>query len=98
MKGGKRLKNSLLDKLAHQRTGIALDEALRHDRTYQKALEEQDKAFEKMEKMNFKDRQFSIINTVLSANTHVGAVYGAVAYRLGLKDGIRLMTEIEKIR
>ena len=92
------MKNSLLDKLAYQRTGAALDEALRLDRTYQKALEEQDKAFEKMEKMNFKDRQFSIINTVLSTNTHVGAVYGAVAYRLGLKDGIRLMTEIEKIR
>lgn len=92
------MKNSLLDILALQRTGAALDEALRHDKTYKKALEEQDKAFEKMEKINFKDRHFSIINTVLSANTHVGAVYGAVAYRLGMKDGIKIMSEIEKIK
>lgn len=37
------------------------------------------------------------IDRAISADNQCGAVYGAVAYRLGMKDGIRLMTEIRQI-
>ena len=33
----------------------------------------------------------------IAANNHCGAVYGAVAYRFGMEDGIRLRMEVEEI-
>lgn len=39
-----------------------------------------------------------IIDEAISANNHCGAMYGIAAYRLGLHDGIRLMSEVKEIR
>ena len=38
-----------------------------------------------------------ILDSVITDNNHTGAVYGAVAYRFGMEDGVRLCAEIEKI-
>jgi hypothetical protein len=39
-------------------------------------------------------KQTAIIDMAISATNHCGAVYGAIAYRHGLKDGIQLLAEL----
>ncbi len=41
--------------------------------------------------------QEKVIDQAITANNHTGAVYGAVAYRLGMEDGIRVRMEMEEI-
>lgn len=51
-------------------------------------------ASQRMEKMELKKSHRLIIDHVISADSHCGAMYGEVAYRMGMEDGIRLMSEI----
>lgn len=90
---------SILDQLAHLRTGEALDDRLNGNkcRCYQEALKQQDIAFAKLERSKWSREQHRIIDDAISANSNCGAVYGAVAYRLGLEDGVRLMKELKCI-
>lgn len=44
------------------------------------------------------EEQKSIVDKAISAANDCGAVYGTVAYRLGLHDGIRLTSEIREIK
>lgn len=92
MKQGK-----LLDKIASQRMGREVDRILRRDREYRSALKQQDVAFDELAKLGLNKAQRLTIDRAISADNHCGAVYGAVAYRLGMKDGIRLMSEIREI-
>ena len=59
-----------------------------------KAVKQQEIAVERMEKLELKKSHRLIIDHVISADSHCGAMYGEVAYRMGMKDGIRLMSEI----
>ena len=90
--------DKLLEILAIKRTVEALDEAVGKSDSYKDALKKQDKAFEKMEQAGLSAKQKSIVDTAISAANDCGAVYGAVAYRLGLHDGIKLKAEIAEIR
>lgn len=90
-------KNGLLETIALHRTGRDLDKAVEKDKDYQVALEEQQEAFDKLEELNLTAEQKRVFDLVITANNHVGAVYGAVAYRCGMEDGIRLQKEIEEI-
>ena len=92
MKRGK-----LLDRIASQRMGRDIDRVLRKDREYRDAVKQQDIAFDELKKLGLDKAQRLTIDRAISADNQCGAVYGAVAYRLGMKDGIRLMTEIRKI-
>ena len=92
MKRGK-----LLDRIASQRMGRDIDRVLRKDREYRDAVKQQDIAFDELKKLGLDKAQRLTIDRAISADNHCGAVYGAVAYRLGMKDGIRLMTEIRQI-
>ena len=47
--------------------------------------------------MGLTGEQKCAIDQVITANNHTGAVYGAVAYRVGMEDGIRLRMEMEEI-
>lgn len=92
------MKNSgLLNRIASQRMGRDIDRVLRRNREYRKAVKQQDVALCKMEKLGLKKSQRRIIDNVISADNHCGAIYGEVAYRLGMRDGIRLMSEIRGI-
>ena len=92
MKRGK-----LLDRIASQRMGRDIDRVLRKDREYRDAVKQQDIAFDELKKLGLDKAQRQTIDRAISADNQCGADYGAVAYRLGMKDGIRLMTEIRQI-
>ena len=77
--------------------GRDIDRVLRKDREYRDAVKQQDIAFDELKKLGLDKAQRLTIDRAISADNQCGAVYGAVAYRLGMKDGIRLMTEIRQI-
>lgn len=91
------MKNELLDIIAAHRTGDDLDEAVRKDKDYQEALVQQQEAFDMLDELGLTKKQKSVVDRVITANNHCGAVYGAVAYRVGMEDGIRLRMEMEEI-
>ena len=65
-----------------------MDEVMRKDKDYQRALAQQKEAFNMLEKMNFTAEQKSVVDQVITAKNHTGVVSGAVAYRTGMEDGI----------
>ena len=86
----------LLDIFVKIRTVKALDKAVSRSKAYQTTLKRQDKAFDRLEKAGLDKEQSSVVDTAISAANDCGAVYGAVAYRLGLQDVIRLASEIKE--
>ena len=89
---------SLLDLLVRVRTHKALDRAVVESKAYQYTLKRQDEAFDRLDKAGLSGKQKTIVDRAISAANDCGAVYGAVAYRLGLQDGIKLMTELKEIK
>ena len=90
-------KNGLLETISLHRTGRDLDEVLIKDKDYQDALVQQQEAFDMLEELNLTTEQKRVVDQVITANNHTGAVYGAVAYRCGMEDGIRLRKEMKEI-
>lgn len=90
-------KNGLLDIIAANRTGDSLDEIMAKDKDYQDALTQQQIAFDRLDELGLTKEQKGVIDQAITANNHFGAVYGAVAYRFGMKDGIRMSVEMEEI-
>lgn len=90
-------KRGLLEIIAQHRTVSDLDDILKDDQDYQAALTQQQEAFDRLDELALTKEQKSVIDQVITANNHCGAVYGAVAYRLGIGDGIRLCMEVERI-
>ena len=88
----------LLDLLVRLRTYKALDRAAEKNRYYRATLKEQDKAYDELQKAGLDREQKRIVDRALSALNANGAAYGKVAYRLGLPDGIRLMSEVNKLK
>lgn len=91
-------KNGLLEIIAAHRTGDNLDAVVRKDKDYQDALAKQKEAFNALDALGLTAEQKSVVDRVITANNHCGSVYGAVAYRCGMEDGIRLRMEMEEIR
>ena len=87
---------SLLELLAQIRTQKALDRAVRRDKYYRTTLKEQDKAYDELDKAGLGKEQKRIVDEVFSALNANEAACGKVAYKLGLQDGIRLMSEVNK--
>ena len=90
-------KDKMLDIFIKARTGRALDKAVDKSRDYQDALKRQDIAFDDMDKAGLSREQKRIVDRAISAANDCGAVYGAVAYRLGLHDGLQLVSELKDI-
>ena len=88
---------SLLELLARIRTIKALDRAAEKNRNYQATLKEQNMAYSELEKAGLDRKQKRIVDKVFTAINANGAAYGKVAYKLGLHDGIRLMSEVNKL-
>lgn len=84
--------------LIKTRTVKALDKAAGKSRAYKDTLKQQDEAFDRLGKAGLSGEQKTIVDRAISAANDCGAVYGAVAYRLGLRDGIKLMSELKKIK
>ena len=90
-------KNGLLEVIALHRTGKDMDGAVEKDKDYQEALAQQQETFDKLDEIDLTAEQKKVVYQVITANNHVGAMYGEVAYRVGMEDGIRLRMEIEDI-
>lgn len=90
-------KEKLLERIVAQRIAKKLDKVVGKDKDYQDAVREQDEAFGRMDKLVLDKKQRIIVDKAISASNHCGAVYGIAAYRLGLHDGIRLMSEVKEI-
>lgn len=90
-------KDGLLEIIAEHRTGDDLDEMVREDKGYQEALVEQKEAFDKLDALDLTAELKKVVDHIISANNHVGAMYGEAAYRFGMEDGIRLRLEMEEI-
>lgn len=90
-------KNGLLEIIAHHRTGEALDEAMKTDKDYQEALAQQQEFFDLLDELGLTKEQRDVVEQVITANNHFGAVYGAVAYRFGMEDGFRVQMEMEEL-
>lgn len=90
-------KDNLLELLVRIRTHKALDRAVKKDSYYCSTLKEQDKAYDELYKANLSKEQKRIVDRALSTLNANGAAYGKVAYKLGLRDGIRLMSEANNV-
>ncbi|HBA50171.1 MAG TPA: hypothetical protein DCZ91_20740 [Lachnospiraceae bacterium] len=90
-------REKLLDILAEERMGTALEEALKGDVEYQHELEVQETAFEEMKNVMLNGEQETVVEKAISATNNCGALYGAAAYRQGFKDGIRVVCELGEI-
>ena len=90
-------KKELLEIIAQHRTVKALDDILKEDQEYQEALTQQQDSFDLLDELGFTAEQKTVIDQAIAANNHCGAVYGLVAYRFGMEDGVRLRVEMEKI-
>ena len=88
----------ILDILVKTRTHEALDKAVDKNSAYQETMKKQDEAFDRLDKAGLSGEQKTIVDRAISAANDCGAAYGAVAYRLGLQDGIRLMSEVKEIK
>lgn len=90
-------KKELLGIIAQHWTVKALDDVLKDDRDYQEALAQQQEFFDLLDKLGLTAEQKNVVDQVIAANNHCGAVYGAMAYRFGMEDGVRLCAEMKKI-
>lgn len=91
-------KEKLLGVFARKRLRTAVERAVNIDREYRCALKKQDMEFKKLEGMGLSAEQYKIVDRVVLTTNYCGAVYGSVAYAQGLRDGIRLMSELSKIK
>ncbi len=88
----------LLDILADERIHNALEGILRNSAEFYLAQAEHSRACDKLEKASLNKKQSKKVNRALSTANNCGAVYGAIAYRQGFKDGIRLEAELKEVR
>lgn len=90
-------KNGLLEIIAAHRTVTDLDELIKKDEYYQEALAEEQAASDIMDSLNLTIEQKKAVDRVITAYNECGAAYGAVAYRFGMEDGIKVRMEMEEI-
>lgn len=88
---------NLLDILMEERIHKGLEKALNDNELYQSAQKEVDEAINKLEDVGLSREQNKIVDKAISAANASGAAYGAVAYRQGFNDGIKLMSEVKQV-
>lgn len=91
-------RGKILDILIRTRTVKALDEAALKNKAYQKTLMRQDKAYDALDKAGLNKEQRVLVDGIITAANDCGATYGAIAYELGLQDGIKLTSELAEIK
>ena len=88
---------NLLDILAEEGIHTALRDVLDANELYKSAEKEVDEILSELQKVGLSREQNKVVDKALSATNASGATYGATAYRLGLHDGIKLMSEVRQI-
>lgn len=88
---------NLLDILAKERIHKGLENVLDDNELHQAAQKEVDEALSELENVGLSREQNKVVDKAISATNASGAAYGAMAYKQGLYDGIRLMSEVNQI-
>lgn len=91
------IENSLLDILAEERIHKSLENVLNDNKLYQERQKEVDATINELEKVGLSREQKKVVDKALSAVNASGAAYGIVAYKQGLYDGIKLVSEVNQI-
>lgn len=89
--------DSLLEIIINDRTYNTLDCILENDIEYQKTIDNQKSANDKLNNIGLSEKQRKLVDRAISATNACGAAYGIAAYRQGLHDGLKLMAEIKEI-
>lgn len=90
------MKQEILDILVSEQME-ALEVLASGDEEYQTVRKEQMEAFKKLEQMGLTDDQRAVMDDIISKVNRSGAVYGKIAFKQGLKDGAKLMSELKGI-
>lgn len=88
---------SLLDMVVRVRTYRALDRAVEKDKSYQNISKKQDKVYAELDRAGLNKEQRILVDRAITVTNESGTAYGVAAYRLGLQDGARLVSELRKI-
>lgn len=89
-------KEKLIDILVDERIHNALENALEENAEFQSAQSEHDKACAELNEAGLSKEQSQITDKAISTANECGAAYGAVAYRQGFNDGIKLAAELKE--
>jgi hypothetical protein len=89
--------DNLLDVLMEERIHKGLEKALNDNELYKSAQKEVDEAINELEKAGLSREQNKVVDKAISAANASGAAYGATAYRQGFYDGIKLMSEVDRV-
>lgn len=84
-------KEPLLHVFLEERIRHVLEQGLSHDSDYQSALE-----LKKLGEMEWSKEQNESIGKAIDSVNHCGAIYGEAAYKQGLQDGMKLMSELKE--
>ena len=90
------MEKEILDSLVDERME-ALEDIAGGDEEYQAVRKEQLEAFETLGRMGLTEDQRAAVDDIISKVNRSGAVYGRIAFKQGLKDGARLMSELKGI-
>lgn len=90
------MKREILDSLMSERMEV-LEDIANGDEEYQSVRKELLEAFKKLDQMGLTDDQRAVIDNVISNVNRSGAIYGKIAFKQGLKDGAKLMSELKGI-
>lgn len=90
------MKQEMIDILVNERME-ALEDIASGDEEYQAVRKEQLEAFKNLEQMGLTEDQRTVIDDIISKVNKSGAVYGKIAFKQGLKDGAKLMSELKGI-
>lgn len=88
---------NLLDILMEERIHKGLEKALNDNKLYQGAQKDLDEALNELENVGLSRDQNKAVDKTISATNASGAAYGAVAYKQGFYDGIKLMEEVNQV-
>lgn len=90
------MKREILDSLMSERMEV-LEDIANGDEEYQAVRKGLLEAFKKLDQMGLSDDQRAVVDDVVSKVNRSGAVYGKIAFKQGLKDGAKLMSELKGI-
>lgn len=90
------MEKEILNTLVDERMD-ALEDIAGEDEEYQSVRKEQLEAFENLEQMGLTEDQRAAVDDIISKVNKSGAVYGKIAFKQGLKDGAKLMSELKGI-
>lgn len=90
------MKQEIIDILVSERMET-IEDIASGDEEYQAVRKELLEAFKNLDQIGLTDNQRAVIDDAISKVNRSGAIYGKIAFKQGLKDGAKLMSELKGI-